>query len=423
MMNEETLRRVLHELAEQEITDDMNLWNNIQAQLNEKPASRDHSLRRLAQAAAVVLIFLAVTTGAYALYQAIDGGDDPVLEAIQDAGLVTELNLSQTIGETTVTLDWGYADTQTIAVHYTITGTPPAGGYFAIGNCNVQTSQPGGVYPGGLYPGSVFRIGDVGNGEYANGTTAGTLNYSIDLFSQPGDEIPEEIRVRLELDVNILPIAPSSGQPSVNAQWAGRFVFNTSLPSIPAVITTPMETVVANDIALTLRRVAFTPSGINFHICPEAANEDVFENQVSAAGGVLTAADGLAEIAPGITAMHPAIIGAMVMPEDNRVCTWLGYSIYYSSATPPLTLTVQQLVSFDNNVSVDDEVAIFTETFAEYGIEATVNASDSPGGYPELNIEVISVPEGVDYNAVYQEAWDRARERIEGPWVFTIEMP
>jgi len=29
----------------------------------------------------------------------------------------------------------------------------------------------------------------------------------------------------------------------------------------------------------------------------------------------------------------------------------------------------------------------------------------------------------VDYDAVYQEAWDRARERIEGPWVFTIEMP
>ena len=63
----------------------------------------------LARVAAVFIMFFTVGMMSYAIYETINGRD-PGLEAVHEAGLVTELNLSQTINDVTVTLDWAYAD-------------------------------------------------------------------------------------------------------------------------------------------------------------------------------------------------------------------------------------------------------------------------------------------------------------------------
>ncbi|MBK9123879.1 MAG: DUF4179 domain-containing protein [Chloroflexi bacterium] len=120
-MNDRDLARLLDAIASEEIPDDMNLWNDIKAQLNELPAVPARRTASALSRIAAVFAVLLIAGSVYAVYQVITTrGGDPGIMAVDD--LVTPLNLVQSSpsDDVNITVDWAYADGHRIAVGWTV---------------------------------------------------------------------------------------------------------------------------------------------------------------------------------------------------------------------------------------------------------------------------------------------------------------
>lgn len=130
-MNEKDRLKIAFEsIAHREVPETANLWPQIAAKLERKDTVMMNPKLKLAWTLILVLLGLALATGAvYALYAYLKG--DPGLEAVSEAGLVTNLELTtapellptqtprlpasaigteQTLQGVTLTLDWIYLD-------------------------------------------------------------------------------------------------------------------------------------------------------------------------------------------------------------------------------------------------------------------------------------------------------------------------
>jgi hypothetical protein len=116
-MNDRLIKHALHDIAQQEIPDDMkSLWPAIQARMERKTTRRVLRLTRFGWVTAIIVFSLMIGAGAYAFYQFGQGGD-PGLSHL-DEDLITSIDQSVTIDGVTVTLDWVYADEHRIALAY-----------------------------------------------------------------------------------------------------------------------------------------------------------------------------------------------------------------------------------------------------------------------------------------------------------------
>src|SRR5688572_15539630 len=108
-MDKQKFRQILHTITEQEIPDDMNRWNEIKAKAQQAQISaRPSRPVRMSMRAVFIFILLFVSAaGGYAYYQL---QQQRGLEGATDAGLITEVNQSQTLNGVTATVKWAYAD-------------------------------------------------------------------------------------------------------------------------------------------------------------------------------------------------------------------------------------------------------------------------------------------------------------------------
>ena len=114
-MDDQTLRKTLTQLGEQEIPDDMDLIPNVREQLQTTRRISQMRSMRVAAVMTALLIFSTMTVAAaVVLYEQ---SDDPGLEAADEQGLFTELNQSQTVNDMTVELLRGYADANRVALN------------------------------------------------------------------------------------------------------------------------------------------------------------------------------------------------------------------------------------------------------------------------------------------------------------------
>ncbi|MCA9907343.1 MAG: DUF4179 domain-containing protein, partial [Anaerolineae bacterium] len=131
-MDEKQLKRLLTEIAHEEIPDDMNVWHEIRQQVeiaNPRTTRRGFRLVRIGLLAA---LFVLATAVVYTDYQGLIGSD-PGLDAVNQANLVTTIEETQELGgdyDWAVTLHYAYADANRITVGYTVTGAAPAGEQF-----------------------------------------------------------------------------------------------------------------------------------------------------------------------------------------------------------------------------------------------------------------------------------------------------
>ena len=203
---------------------------------------------RLAWAVAAIALALVGGT-AYAGTSLIRDMMRTMAPDIEDAGLMTELNLSQTIDGVTVKLEAGYADANTVLIGYTITGrnarydAPDRRMYVADG-LELDSSAGTGYVPGpdvlGWHPSKT------------------TVVAAFDGTPIPGD--PSEVALRFETSVSDTPVAGEG------RTW-GPFVFDFTLPFRGGKNVTVGQTVEAAGIPITLEKVLISPAGTSavFH--------------------------------------------------------------------------------------------------------------------------------------------------------------
>jgi len=125
-MNAQRLARALDELEAERVPADLDLWPRLRARITAQPhgamPGRSHPITRLGWVALAVAGLLLLSTTAYATMPTI-GRLLRLFEPEtmgQGESLGQQLNLSQTIGDVTVSVEWAYADAECIRIGYTV---------------------------------------------------------------------------------------------------------------------------------------------------------------------------------------------------------------------------------------------------------------------------------------------------------------
>ncbi len=256
----------LRQLAEQEVPADLDGWPAIRAQLPSQPTRRA-AAPRLGWAFLVLGLLLVVGGATYALSSGVRGalGIYPGWQHALDRGLVTDLNLSQTVDGVTVTVEQAYADTNQVFVGINITGLGDSVVRFA------ETTLTDGrgtlpVYTGTGVAGRLEKLGvDLPKGEQA---------YIITFDSPALDAPPAQLDLRLVMNLSAL--TPQDQPPGANAEGpipyietplSGAFAFDFSVPFINGRVMDSPQTAEAGGVVARLERVTVTPVETRATVC------------------------------------------------------------------------------------------------------------------------------------------------------------
>lgn len=279
-MKEQQATQILQEIAEQEVPASLDLWPAIRARVQpQRRSSRWAQLMpntRLGWAFLALALFLAFGAVAYAVVPVVSRlfQQEAGLRHVEQANLVQELNLSQTVDGVTVTLERAYADANRIVVGFTIK-SPPGQRYHA--RHLTLTDAAGTVFPGTVGYG-VTGQSDILGVSLPPGEGAYVL--AFDAAAVEG--APAELDLRLVMEVEELVLPPDAPEPPPTPDSppaeppdsivvevlrplpvgaiVGPFTFDFSVPFIPGRVAEVNQTVEAARVAICLERVVVTPS-------------------------------------------------------------------------------------------------------------------------------------------------------------------
>lgn len=395
-MDSHNIKRLLEELAQEEIPQDMNLLPNF----TFVPAPRRaQKARALAKIAILVLLMLLAAVVGYALYQGVTG--DPGLTAVEQSDRVTRFDQTMSVTgypaaedhAAQVTLDYAYADANRVTVAYTVTGTGDEP--FALYMNPTLKRADGSQF-------LRFLLGDYGTpvtGEDADGRQTYTTRM---ISSFDGSGITEPLdSLDLVLDVDVASSYPQSDEP-MTMLMLGAAHFEFSVPFLPGRVYDTPQTVSDDDVALTLNRVVVTPSLTRIEMCYLDPAPDgrawALDGQLQIDGSVVVENIQLNETGPNGESLdeaepcHTLIIPAAL---DTQTGEWT------------LTITNMRLPGSE------DPQQVIAQMQEEFGITITRNQW---GDYDPMPTDdagaqaLTSVLRGL-------------QERIEGPWVFTFTVP
>jgi hypothetical protein len=344
---------------------------------------------------------------------------NPVMDAAREAGLIEDIGLSQTVDDVTVTLDWAYADVQRIVLQYTITTTGDVDPQSIVSPfASPQLRDSSGVMfsYASSYP--------------APGETPNELVVNLEYYTQalvPGDEAGEVIvnneyfnvdplpqELDLELRLRLGDYTVPEGMPNAGAEIepAGPFVFDFTVPLYPAITFEPMETADAAGLSVSLERVTITPANTSVRLCYPLPDRRDWQPEVSLeigdVQGILTGA---------------SLVGAKedISLDDERWCRDMSFSLFYDQEPTELTVSVDYLTA--SMVEGPDDWLEIKDALAEQGIKIEVNFTQGEQGGGGVGIEVVSIPDGVDFNEAVNAARESLGDRLGGPWTFTVAIP
>ena len=295
----------------------------------------------------------------------------------------------QTINGVTTTIDLAYADESRIALHYTISGLDWPDGTFMDPMQSVQMTSPS--IPD-LWMGS--SGGD--RTPVEQGTITGDNNQLLVEGALDQEKNPT---VRVNVDI------PVEGPTKV-----GTFHFKLDLPVLAGTkIDNIDQTVVANDVVMTLKAVWLTPSYVEALICfqmPSAVDWGLTASILTIGERDYTYSSG---------GLMDGAQGKDFRLTDPERCSSIGFDIAQDEAASSLALTVPALQGSVPEVIDQERVDRANERLAETGIEFKYANVDHGG-----NIEVLKRPEGKTDQEIYPLIWNALADQYEGPWVFTV---
>lgn len=359
----------------------------------------------------ISLLFTATTS-------AQDTYKDPVMDAARQAGLITEIGVSKTIGNATVTVDWAYADTQNLVVGYTLKTTTdvkldqllsPYNSPNLIDDKGAMFSYSSSQPNKGNQPNETSVI--VNYYPQAVKAIKGTDNF--DILNDYFNPVPDKINLTFSLTLGDIqpseggaPLPKGSPKPADYIEPIGPFNFDFTLPVYPPVIIKQAQTIQVKGLSMTLQQVTVTPTKTTAMICFKLP-----DSQDWIAEGTVNMGDNKGYLAGG------GLIDGKVAPSKgaNR-CSNLMFNVFHSTKPSALTVNIDH-VATSMGEGPDDWNKIKGE-LAKHNIKIDViSASHS------LDVKVLSVPEGVDYDQAVIEAREALGNWLQGPWTFKVDLP
>lgn len=413
-MDDSTLKQTLRAIGQEAVPDNWNRWDEIQRRVqgdaisNRRALSHNRWLKRVA----VLLVVMLVSTGAiYAFVQMPPPrtGDTGV-DGVKVAGLVTDLNLVQTIDGVQVQLNWAYIDEGRAILSFE-TFLVDADGARWLADADepavVRLSERNGLLPD-LYP-----------NRFDSGSYPKPVTVAFNLIQQNASLQGRSATVDLRFEVAYVqrPVIRNAIEKIFFSQirrstfgWAKHgvrvplppdaisFEFDFTLPVQHTITLEPMLTATASDIELTLESISVSPSKTDYRLCFDMPDDRPkgwhlsnvtlkFEETVTGFGGM----EG-------------------DLAENGRYCTE-GYLEVFIALPSTLVLTVEALERIPYTSA--DELLLVQREMNASGIEMDVEIH--PDGttaftWPSNTEESQAVLVDLGY-------------RIEGPWVFTIDVP
>lgn len=336
---------------------------------------------------------------------------------LQALGVVTEIGVSQTVDETTITLEWGYVDEHVVMVNFTVYNptdgyNDPANDIFYVPQVEFTGSQ-GEQFQGMLNWGNLitldkgqmaweylygFRLDEV----FMPGANKPVFDYFNSVY---GGDLPETLGFNLEMTVN--PVSTMGGDaPRFGFFEDAPFEFHIELPPARAVKVLPDVTQTVNDAALTLQSVAVTPGYTRLVVCADYATEGDWQPV-----GNLTL--------NGVSyAPQSYGIDGVTVQDEAKPCFFLGYQVISDMQPGTLTFTVDQLrLAWPGTPAYWDAVKA---ELAKHDVVIEVHF-EQPFSY-----ELISKPNTMteqEYGNLLYTVREDLMPVVDGPWVFEVEMP
>jgi hypothetical protein len=397
-MKKQNIYQALDNLAAQHTPDDIDFAPAIRRQLRERRQlqvlprrnariiSLPYPLRLVAGLA--LCLCVAVTT-VYAVVQL----------RTQDPGLVDEMitpiNLSQTEGDMTFTVDWAYADANRVVLGYSLsreggniannwltdvvlTGTE-GGRYYPIGAFGLDRSMPEMLSSDAHFDASIVE----------NGT---------------GEDAPEVLNLHLKVK--------------------NTFKFDFSVPFTPGVRVEDGTPVEVNGIEARIEWAVITPSMARVSFCYEMPEGGPWYPRVQ------LAYDG-ERVARGAGASD------FLSPQKQADGTWCRQDNFLTTyrefpKTLTLTITSMQTPTYYNK----EHLQRMSEVYAKYGITAEV-VKNTAAEWESYLLTFPDLPNDIDPDLLEQigeearlyagaplaEIGEEEGERIDGPWVLTMDVP
>lgn len=407
-MSDEQIKQAMRRIAENDIGDEMNRWDEIYRKLDAPKPRVVRQLSRLAAMVAVMALGLVLTgLSAYAFYRYAqsDGG----LNAVDEAGLAQEVNVSQTIDGITVTVERAYIDSNRFAVWFNLAGFDiPADSTILSGLYNHEVTYADGR-------GFAHMVGagsSSGSSEWVDGVMYNilTINHTEPLPAdgvfelvftlKPPTEAPYIIPAGVELEGAI----PEEYRSDV--MLPSSFSFDLSLTASAPIELEPALTVTTNDVAMTLEYVAVAASATVIQVCYDMPTPQDWHPRLT-----LRFDDG-----EPVTLSGWGMAGAKETFNDNPRCIRGESPIPYLNPAETLTVEVEALLtSRPENIGPIREAA--EAWLAERGIVVEFII-----GERGMSLDLIERPEGMSDEELYQLIDESLRERYDGPWVFTVPL-
>jgi hypothetical protein len=305
-------------------------------------------------------------------------------------------NVSQTIDGVTAQIDWAYVDEGRVAIQYTISGLDWPDGSTLDAMEQVRMSVP---------EISTFHLGGFSGAGGANVTNSkqGVITGSSDHLLLDG-ALDAEKHPNVTVDVDISVEGPT---------MIGTFHLRFMVPVANGIkIENIDQTVVANNVSMTLKSLILNPSHAEALICfqmPSPLDWGLFTSRISVGdkeypfmGGGLAVEVG----DPGFSVTSP------------ERCNVLGFDIVYDESVTSVTVTVPRLQASVNEVVAPETVAMANQRLADKGIVFNYENIDNGG-----NFVILQRPDGMSDEELYPLIWDALAEQYEGPWVFTVQIP
>lgn len=275
------------------------------------------SATRVGWIALIVVAVLLISSVAYAFSPTLRNliQMDVGLNEVESAGLGHSLNISQTNEDITVTLVWGYADENRVAVGYIIE---------AGANEPYEPQQLTLTDQAGREFNSIAGLGATDNSAVLGvSVPPGESDYLFSFATPPISSRPETLDLNLEFV-----LATRDG-----LEVTQPFNFSFTLPYTPGRVVESRQSVSFDDITLSLEKVVVTPSDLTAVICFDPPNDE-FEKWLP-----------ISEISVDGNEELMATVGTQRKIEGTN-CTTNGYfpSLYEAEGTWQLTVT--ELVGF-----------------------------------------------------------------------------
>jgi hypothetical protein len=298
----------------------------------------------------------------------------------------------QTIDGVTTMIDWAYADEGRIALHYTISGLDWPEGTYMDPMQEIQITSP-----------SIPDLWMGGGGNNRSVVEQGVITGEVDQRLVEG-ALDAQKNPNVRVNVNI----PVEGPTKI-----GTFRFKLDLPVLEGTMIENIDqTVVANNVAMTLKSIRLTPSYMEALICfqmPSAVDWGLAASILSIGGMAYPYSSG---------GMMQGAEGKSFRLTDPERCSSIGFDIIQDESASSLTLSVPSLMASVPEVIDQQRVDRANQRLADTGIEFQYVAVDHGG-----NIEVLKRPEGKTDQEIYPLIWNALGDQYEGPWEFTIPLP